>query len=457
MINRSTKMVGFIEEVVELAGKMKKLLFLVFVMAVTFSFGLSVSAKEKEGTYRTIIEVQDFGPVITKVIVELGQPVPQGAVIEDTFNVHVEKTDPRVAEGGWGAHVEGDRTVTNAYVSDKDGNAIDQGRGKYAVLEMEIGPNDLLGSTVNYDFVSGHNDWVDYDYTITQVKGIVVQSGKGGTISDLVIDTFAGETRVLVDDFTTGDATYGDITLSYADFKPAKDKGKNPLIIWLHGGGEGGSDPTIAIGANKAVAFASKEAQEIYGGAYVLAPQAPTYWMQSENGFADGTSIYSYALISLIKDYVANNPDIDPNKIYIGGASNGGYMTMLLIRDNPGYFAAAFPVCEGLFDTRVTDEDIASMIQTPIWFVHSKNDSVLNPNFTSIPAYNRMIAAGANNVYLSLFEDVRDTSGLYTNADGQPHQYDGHWSWIYVFNNGPSQIIDGVETTIMEWMAAQKN
>ncbi|MFS0778472.1 prolyl oligopeptidase family serine peptidase [Neobacillus sp. 3P2-tot-E-2] len=457
MINRSTEMVGFIEEVVELAGKMKRLLFLVFVMAVTFSFGLSVSAKEKEGAYRTVIEVQDFGPVITKVIVELGQPVPQGAVIEDTFNVHVEKTDPRVAEGGWGAHVEGNRTVTNAYVSDKDGNAIDQGRGKYAVLEMEIGPNDLLGSTVNYDFASGHNDWVDYDYTITQVKDIVAHSGKGGTISDLVIETFAGETRVLVDDFTTGDATYGDITLSYADFKPAKDKGKNPLIIWLHGGGEGGSDPTIAIGANKAVAFASDEAQEIYGGAYVLAPQAPTYWMQSENSFADGTSIYSNALISLIKDYVANNPDIDPNKIYIGGASNGGYMTMLLIRDNPGYFAAAFPVCEGLFHTRVTDEDIVNMIQTPIWFVHSKNDSVLNPNFTSIPAYNRMIAAGANNVYLSLFEDVRDTSGLYTNADGQPHQYDGHWSWIYVFNNGPSQIIDGVDTTIMEWMAAQKN
>jgi predicted peptidase len=450
-------MVVILEEVVELAGKMKKLWFLVFVMVVTFSFGFSVSAKEKEGSYRTVIEVQDFGPVITKVIVELGQPVSQGALTEDTFNVHVEKTDPRVAEGGWGAHVEGDRTVTNAYVSDKDGNRIDQGRGKYAVLEMEIGPNDLLGSTVNYDFASGHNDWVDYDYTITQAEDIVVHPGNGGTISDLVIDTFAGETRVLVDDFSTGEATYSDITLSYADFKPAKDKGQNPLIIWLHGGGEGGTDPTIAIGANKAVAFASDEAQEIYGGAYVLAPQAPTYWMQSENGFAAGTSIYSNALISLIKDYVAKNPDIDPNKIYIGGASNGGYMTMLLIRDNPGYFAAAFPVCEGLFDPRVTDENIVSMIQTPIWFVHSKNDSVLNPNFTSIPTYDRMIDAGASNVYLSLFEDVRDTSGLYINADGEPHQYDGHWSWIYVFNNEPTQTIDGVETTIMEWMAAQSN
>jgi predicted peptidase len=34
---------------------------------------------------------------------------------------------------------------------------------------------------------------------------------------------------------------------------------------------------------------------------------------------ADGTSKYEEALMALIKDYVANNPDIDPNRIYIGG------------------------------------------------------------------------------------------------------------------------------------------
>lgn len=54
--------------------------------------------------------------------------------------------------------------------------------------------------------------------------------------------------------------------------------------------------------------------------------------------------------MALIQEYVAKNPDIDPNRIYIGGASNGGYMTMLMIRDYPNYFAAAFPVCEGLND-----------------------------------------------------------------------------------------------------------
>jgi len=451
------KRVGILKEVVILTLNGKKVFFLMLVAAVTFSFCLSVSAKDKKGTYRTVIEVQDFGPVITKVIVELGKPVPPGAVTEDTFHVHVEKTDPRVPEGGWGAFVEGDRTVTKAYVSDREGNQMDKGRGKYAVLEMEIGPNDSLGSTVNYDFATGHNDWVDYDYTITQVEDIQAHPGKGGTISDLVIDEFAGETRVLLDEFSTGEATYGDITLSYADFKPAKDKEKNPLIIWLHGGGEGGIDPTIAAGANKAVAFASDEAQEIYGGAYVLAPQAPTYWMQGKTGTADGTSIYSHALMQLIKDYVAKNPDIDPNKIYIGGASNGGYMTMLMIRDNPGYFAAAFPVCEGLRDTFVTDEDILKMMNTPIWFVHSKNDAVLNPELNTIPTYNRLIEAGAKNVYLTLFEDVHDTSGLYKNADGEPHQYDGHWSWIYVFNNEPTETINGAETSIMEWMASQSN
>jgi len=40
----------------------------------------------------------------------------------------------------------------------------------------------------------------------------------------------------------------------------------------------------------------------------------------------------------------------DTNRIYIGGDSNGGYMTMLMIRDYPSYFAAAFPTCEALRD-----------------------------------------------------------------------------------------------------------
>lgn len=69
--------------------------------------------------------------------------------------------------------------------------------------------------------------------------------------------------------------------------------------------------------------------------------------MQGHTTISDGTSIYEDALMAFIKDYVSKNEDIDQNRIYIGGCSSGGYMTMLMIRDYPEYFAAALPVCEG--------------------------------------------------------------------------------------------------------------
>ncbi|MDC3418363.1 prolyl oligopeptidase family serine peptidase [Aquibacillus sp. 3ASR75-54] len=401
--------------------------------------------------YRTVIEIKDWGAVITKVIIELDKPVPVNSISKDTFEVFVSKSDKRLADPFLQA---GYRTVTKAFVSDQDGNRKKNGSGKYAVLEMGIGPkpDNSLGNALNYQISTGYNDWVDYQYTITQVKDIQTHAC---TLSGIVINQLAGEIKELVDDFSTGTFTYQDQTLTYADFAPKKDKADHPLIVWLHGAGEGGTDPTLPLSANKAVSFATDETQAYFDEAYVLVPQTPTFWMDGEVGFADGTSIYEESLMALIRDYVAKHPDIDPNRIYVGGASNGGYMTMLLIRDYPRYFAAAFPVCEGLNDDLISDDDIFNMIKTPTWFVAAANDPILPPAENVIPTYERMIQAGGQNIQLSLFDNVVDTSGLYNNPDGIPCEYNGHFSWTYLFNNVPKTTITGKATTIMEWLANQ--
>lgn len=159
--------------------------------------------------------------------------------------------------------------------------------------------------------------------------------------------------------------------------------------------------------------------------------------------------------MELIKDYVSKNRDIDSNRIYIGGCSNGGYMTMLMIRDYQKYFAAAYPVCEGLNNTLITDSDIEKMKDTPIWFTCAKTDTTLSPEDNTLPTYDRLIKAGAKNVQLSYFDNVIDTTGLYKKIDGSPYEYNGHWSWIYLYNNQCKSTINGETITIMEWMAAQ--
>jgi len=410
----------------------------------------TVNTEEKtQPSYQTVTEIMDWGAAITKVIVGLGKPVPVNSVSKETFLVHVERYDRRLENPFL---QEGNRIVKNAYVSDKHGNPAKK-MGKYAVLEMEISPTLSLSSAINYDWEgTGFNDWTNNQYTITQQKSIQTSDG---TISELVINTFTGGVRELVDDFTTGKATYDNVTLTYADYSPAKNNGKNPLVIWLHGAGEGGTDPTIAIAGNKAANFASEEIQAYFNGAYVLAPQTPSFWMDGLTEFGDGTSKYQKALMALIKDYVAQNKNIDHSRIYIGGDSNGGYMTMLMIRDYPEYFAAAFPTCEALKDSLIKDEEIQRMKNLPIWFIAAKTDTVVNPNQYTVPTYNRLIEAGAKNVHLSLFDHVIDTSGFYKNSDGTPYEYDGHWSWIYVYNNEVTNTINGKTTTLMEWLTEQ--
>jgi predicted peptidase len=430
----------------------KKAMLAAMAATMTLSLNTNVFAKQVETqptSYHTVIEIEDWGAAITKVIVNVGRPIPKDSVTTDTFKVHVARSDKRLKTPFL---EEGDRTVTKAYVADKDGNPAVQ-TGKYVVLEMKIGPAVSLGSALNYDWAgTGFNDWVDSKYTITQQKDIETPAG---TVSGLVVDQFAGETRELVDDFSTGKASYNNVSLTYADFSPKADNHKNPLIIWLHGAGEGGTDPTIPISANKAANFASKDVQSYFGGAYVLAPQTPTFWMDGLTGFGDGTSKYESALMSLIKDYADKNKDIDPSRIYIGGDSNGGYMTMLMARDYTNYFAAAFPTCEALRDSLISDSDIRKMKDLPMWFIAAKTDTTVLVNSYVVPTFNRLIQAGGKDIHLSLFDNVVDTSGLYKKADGTPYEYMGHWSWIYVYNNVPTDTINGKTTTIMEWLASK--
>lgn len=441
--------VTFMLEGIKKVAKITLLCTLAASTTLAFSSGaMAKEVKTQPASYQTVTEIEDWGPAITKLIVDLGKPVPTDSITETTFQVHVKRSDSRLANPFL---EEGDRKVTKAYVADKNGDPAVQ-RGKYAVLEMEIGPAVTLGSPMNFDLRTFFNDWNESDYAITQQRDIHTPAGK---ISGLVADTFTGGTRELVDDFGSGEATYGDVTLTYADYKPAKDNKKKPLVIWLHGMGEGGTDPTIPISGNKAANFASDEIQSYFDGAYVLAPQTPTFWMDGLQGFGDGTSIYQEALMSLIKDYVAKNKDIDPNRVLIGGDSNGGYMTMLMIRDYPEYFAAAFPTCEALKDTLLSDEDIQRMKDLPIWFVSAETDTTVPVDEYVVPTYDRLIQAGATDVHLSLFDKVVDTSGLYKKVDGTPYEYDGHWSWIYVYNNDVSKTIEGKEVTLMEWLDDQ--
>jgi predicted peptidase len=155
-------------------------------------------------------------------------------------------------------------------------------------------------------------------------------------------------------------------------------------------------------------------------------------------------------VFELIENYVAENSDINPDKILIGGCSAGGYMTMAMLFTHPDYFAAAFPISEAYYSQYVTDEEIERIKDCSIWFTNAKNDTI-NPDLATNALIERLEAAGASDIHHSEFEDVHDTSGRFTEEDGSAYQYNGHWSWIYFDNNECEE--NGVNE--WEWLASK--
>lgn len=414
-----------------------------------FSTVVTASAAEMDnktlnGSYNIQVKGYDWGPSVNKAVVTIDKEVTE--VNKDMFNVKESKN--------WYEGItEFERTVTGAYLSDEKGNKV-QGPSKHITIEMKVSPND--GSPFIYDMKVGRNSWTSpYNLKISLKDGQVLKSGDEEITSLNISEVYTSKSLGVVDKFK--ETTYskdGDISMKYAYFEPKEDNKKNPLIVWLHGAGEGGNDTTLITLGNRVGALVEDNIQNKFGGAYVLAPQSPTMWMDHTGNAEytnDGSSIYNKSLLNLIKSYVSSNQDIDTDRIYIGGCSNGGYMTMSMILQDPEYFAAAYPICEAYSDSWITDNQINSIKNLPIWFTYAKNDKTVNPATTSEPTMDRLIKAGNTKVHKSVFDKVVDTSGLYKDENGNPYEYDGHWSWVYAFND---QCKDGNEN-LWSWVAKQ--
>ena len=340
----------------------------------------------------------------------------------DTFSVHAKGTNPFASLTDV-AGFDVDREVTGASVN-ADGDI---------VVELGHGYNVAGAGTLGWSSLVSRNIQLDLEYTITQNEPILSTDD-----SSVVLSKF--EQGALVDPEVDAFASGAAAGLNYRLFTPDNAaSSKRPLVIWLHGLGEGGwaeaQDNALPLLANRgALGFVTPEAQEIFGGAYVLAPQATDFW------FNDSEMGYSAKLKALIDDVVANN-SIDPSRIYVVGASNGGYMAARLGSDYPDYFAAVVPICPAVaYDdtTLLTDDELAVLRNVPTWIVQATSDDVLPYEDNG-----GHMADIVDNAILTTYPDV--TSGGIT--------YPAHWSWIYVANNDPVNA-DGQH--IWQWIASQE-
>ncbi len=386
---------------------------------------------------KIIVKGFDWGPAATKVVIKVGTDFDKTRNLDTSlFRV----TEERKNEKGT---LNLDRTVTDAYYSDEYGNRTEN-NGGFISLELGFSPEE--GSPMFYDFATDFNKWFDYKLTVkTEDAKETVLNNEDFYFPEVKNVDLSGQ-------FTGSEGH----SLTYASFKPKNASAENfrPLIIWLHGMGEGGTDPLITLYGNKVTPLFGEEFQRIMDGAYVLTPQTPNFWLQYKEGEQASwaknkgqDSIYLKDLKELI-DKFADENFVDKNRIIVGGCSNGGFMTMDLILNYPDYFAAAYPVCEAFYPRKLKKERLLPLKDMPIWFVYAKNDFTVLPIKYEKPLLRMFKKIGAKNIIVSEFADVHDTSGKYE-KDGKPYQYFGHFSWIYFFNN--ECIENGV--SIWKWMS----
>lgn len=420
------------------------------------------------GTEKVFVVGDDWGPAVNKVMLTLDEEVNASDLDSTTFTVKETKESTNWADLSV-YNATAPRTVLDVYLSDDKGNKVDAQKGNVVTVEMYISPNE--GSPFRYDLQTGSNKWVNH-YQLT-VNG----KAKDKLINvDQVLDlkdhsnwvTDAAEKFDVTKTFTGSDG----IVMPYGQYTPKSNGKKKALVVWLHGAGEGvgaagnyGNDNYVDLLGNEVTALVSDEFQKLYdGGAYVITPQAQTMWMDGGDGNyqnGDKGSMYEKTLFELIQNVVKNNPEIDPDRIIIGGCSNGGYMTMEMVLKHPDYFLKAYPICEAFYDEFITDDMLKAVKKggTEFWFTYAKNDTTVDPTLTAIPTIKRMQKLGIP-VHTSVWDDVHDTTGrFWLDEDGQltsektgtPYQYMGHWSWIYFDNN--SNICDGCKKNEWKWMA----
>lgn len=422
--------------------------------------------------YYQRIRVTDFGPYVTALVLAMPREVGAEELAPEKFSVHVtirkRNGDPvempkSFIQRDQFVPSRGYRPVKAAYPSDLRGERT-EGPSRFVTLEMPFGPIWKCSAALAADFrsVNGHESYTVNDYRITLTGPV----GKGDRALDgLVFSRCAGCFNPQAERFLPGVSTHGKLPIRYGYFVPKCLDGKKPLILFLHGAGEGGQDLPIAWSGNKVTEFTEDWVQEKFGGAFVLVPQCDTMWLDDgSHQYGDsGKSMYTEALKYMLDEFIARfSAVIDPDRVYIGGDSNGGFMTMRMLMSYPEAFAAAFPICEAMIDKRVTDEDIQHLKEIPIWFTHAKNDPIVKPDQYAVPTYERLMKAGAKNCHFTYWDRIMDLHGLFQNEKGEPWEYMGHFAWIPMFNNdcrldydGRPVTVDGRETPIMDWIAAQ--
>ncbi len=198
-----------------------------------------------------------------------------------------------------------------------------------------------------------------------------------------------------------------DVEVNYLLFLPkgydAKAEKRWPLMLFLHGAGERGTDvwkvtthgPPKYVGTHPDFPF------------ILVSPQCPE------------RQIWSREVLLGLLDEITRKYAVDPGRVYLTGLSMGGYGTWDLGLTHPERFAAIVPICGGgqIISVLLSSRDNAQALKTlGVWAFHGGKDPVV-PLEESQRMVDALKKVGAQDVKLTVYPEA------------------GHDSWTETYNN----------------------
>jgi predicted peptidase len=340
-----------------------------------------------------------------------------------------------------------------------------------------------LTQKINREDVSLKDCYVDCCTTIPNNGVLSVEISEGDTL--ITLDPFLYRTdfsiqlpglsinkntinKVVVrNEELFGNYKEGDVV--YRLYEP-KANMPRPLILFLHGGGECGTDNLLQLtGTLGAIKLAER-----FPDMLVLAPQAPDYGMSMQEMFekikshgdpfrvsigAD-TNIgigdrgwnrdYVGRVCDLIRKLIAEGK-VDAARVYAIGMSMGGAGVITTVSAAPDLFAAAVPICPSMNGDSYPL--LANWPSVPVYIASAYIDHQAGRHAYILRACSKLWSEGQTDVHFTLFTpEELEKYGIIASPNLTESQIRGanHNSWVLVLHN---------EYGILDWMIAhrQKN
>jgi poly(3-hydroxybutyrate) depolymerase len=220
---------------------------------------------------------------------------------------------------------------------------------------------------------------------------------------------------VTVDNFVARTYTNDSGILPYRLFIPTNYVATNkyPIVLFLHGAGERGSDNRRQLTNQPAPLVFADTVNQNQNPSFMVAPQCPV-----DGSWSD--SIRPYQVNELMNALMAEF-SVDADRVYITGLSMGGNGTWDYTIRYPQKYAAAIPMSGGWI-TSLAGE----IIHLPIWNFHGAGDESVSQSRSMVAAVRQ---AGGNVVYT---EYAGGGHNIWTEAYSTPILM----SWLYSQKRG---------------------